>query len=102
MKHVEWSTLRAALDLDPIAVAREESAIEAVITGCTLKDLRQRAGLTQAQLAERMHVSQRRVSAIERGAVSRSEVDTIRSYVAALEGEVYLVAEVGDTIVRIA
>lgn len=102
MKHVEWTTLRDSLDLDPGAVAREESVIEAALAGYTLRELRQRSGLTQAQLAERMHVSQRRVSAIERGEVTRSEFDTIRSYVAALEGQVYLVAEVGNTVVRIA
>ncbi len=98
-------TLAEMLNIRPpdgALVQNEASAIEARLRAQTLREMRQRAGLTQAQLAERMCISQRRVSAIERGQISRAEVDTIRSYVAALDGAVYLVAEVGDTIVRIA
>jgi len=47
-------------------------------------------------------VSQRRVSAIERGKVDRSEVATIRSYVTALGGELELVARIDGMTTQIA
>jgi predicted XRE-type DNA-binding protein len=58
------------------------------------------AGLTQAQVAAVMGVSQARVSQIEHGKVT--EVDAIRGYVEALGGTVDVVARVGDWTVRVA
>ena len=102
MKYTEWSELRATLDVDPEAVAIAESAIESAVAAYLLCELRKSKGLSQAQVASRMGVSQRRVSAIERGEVNRSEVETIRSYIHALGGQVHLVAELDDQVIRIA
>lgn len=53
-----------------------------------------RRGVTQAELADALGVSQARVSKIEHGEVSGIEV--IRSYVAALVGSIDVVARLGD------
>ena len=102
VKHSRWADVMGSLVVDEAVVAATESVLEAQLAGCLLRELRVQQGLTQAQVAGRMAVSQRRVSAIERGDIDHTEVDTIRSYVAALGGSVHLVAEVGDQIVRIA
>lgn len=44
-----------------------------------LRELRKHAGLTQAQLAERIGVGQRQVSKIERGNIDRTNIGTIRN-----------------------
>jgi predicted XRE-type DNA-binding protein len=43
-----------------------------------------------------MGVSQARVSRIEKGQLSRSEVDTLAAYVSALGGRLKIVADFGD------
>jgi DNA-binding XRE family transcriptional regulator len=58
------------------------------------------AGLTQAEVAEALGVSQTRVSKIEHGDVSG--IDVIRSYVAALGGTIEIVASIGDRTWRVA
>ncbi|WP_223841847.1 helix-turn-helix domain-containing protein [Kocuria sp. cx-455] len=49
-----------------------------------LRDLGEGAGLTQAQLAERIGVGQRQVSKIERADLDSAKVGTIRSYLEAV------------------
>ncbi|HEY2505296.1 MAG TPA: hypothetical protein VGI58_02180 [Streptosporangiaceae bacterium] len=43
-----------------------------------------------------MHVSQKRVSAVERGELSRTELGTVAAYVGALGGRVEVIADFGD------
>ena len=61
-----------------------------------LRELREAHHLTQVQLAELMHVSQNRVSSIERGDIDRTQVDTLRGYIEALGGTLVVQAKVGD------
>ncbi|HRD61155.1 MAG TPA: helix-turn-helix transcriptional regulator [Nocardioides sp.] len=61
-----------------------------------LSEIRRAQHITQVELAHRMHVSQPRVSAIERGALSSTEVGTLAAYVEALGGTFRLVADFGD------
>ncbi len=101
----EFTTLDDVLaqrPIDPEVLAGEVSAVEAQMSGYLLRQLRKGQGLSQEQLAERMGVSQRRVSAIERGNVDKSEVATLRSYVTALGGELELVARIDGTTTQIA
>ncbi len=101
----EFTTLDDVLaqrPIDPEVLAEEVSAVEAQMSGYLLRQLRKGQGLSQEQLAERMGVSQRRVSAIEHGKVDMSEVATIRSYVTALGGELALVARIDGTTTQIA
>jgi DNA-binding XRE family transcriptional regulator len=74
------------------AVARERR--EAYVRGRQLAEMRTAAGLTQAELADALGVTQARVSKIEHGEVSG--IDVVRAYVAALGGSVDVVARLGD------
>ena len=58
--------------------------------------MRKRLGLTQAEVAERMHVRQERVSAIERAKVDTSELRTLASYIKALGGRMEIIADFGN------
>lgn len=57
--------------------------------------LRRQAGVTQAELAQRLGVRQERVSAIERANPSAAEVRTLAAYVQALGGRLVLMADFG-------
>ena len=61
----------------------------------SLTELRHDAGLTQAEVAEAMAVSQQRVSAIESGSVS--SLATLAEYVRALGGELKVIADFGSS-----
>jgi DNA-binding XRE family transcriptional regulator len=65
-----------------------------------LAEMRKKAGLTQAEVAEAMGVSQQRVSAIESGAVA--ELATLGDYIRALGGELKVIADFGDSWRRVA
>jgi DNA-binding XRE family transcriptional regulator len=67
---------------------------EAYVRGHQLAEMRAAAGLTQAELADALGVSQARVSKIEHGEISG--IDIVRAYVAALGGTVDVVARIGD------
>jgi transcriptional regulator with XRE-family HTH domain len=56
--------------------------------------MRTAAGLTQAELANALGVSQARVSKIEHGDISG--IDVVRAYVAALGGTFDVLARLGD------
>jgi DNA-binding XRE family transcriptional regulator len=60
-----------------------------------LAEMRRRLGLTQAEVADRMHVRQERVSAIERAKVDASELRTLAAYVKALGGRLEIIADFG-------
>jgi DNA-binding XRE family transcriptional regulator len=60
-----------------------------------LAEMRKRLGLTQAEVAERMHVRQERVSAIERAKVTASELRTLTAYIEALGGRMEIIADFG-------
>jgi transcriptional regulator with XRE-family HTH domain len=62
----------------------------------SLKQLRKERGLTQAQVAIRMHVSQARVSSIENRAFDMTRIATVTSYVRALGGATVVQAVFGD------
>ncbi|MFD0855817.1 helix-turn-helix domain-containing protein [Actinomadura adrarensis] len=65
-----------------------------------LTGMRKKAGLTQAEVAEAMGVSQQRVSAIESGSVA--ELGTLADYIHALGGELKVIADFGDSWQRVA
>ena len=117
MKAVRWEdTKREIRELEPgwdtpdRVAERERSRAEmrAEQRGYQLAQLRKNTGLTQAQVAAMMSVSQARVSQIEHGKVTEiehgkvTEVDAIRGYVEALGGTVHIAARVGDWTVRVA
>jgi DNA-binding XRE family transcriptional regulator len=67
----------------------------------TLAQARERAGLTQAQVAARMNVRQERVAAIERAEPGAAEVRTLAAYVQALGGRLEIMADIGDERIRL-
>lgn len=67
-----------------------------------LRELRQQAGLTQQQLADRIGVSQRQVSKIEHGDIDNARIGTIRGYLEAVGGGLAIEYVTGDARVRVA
>lgn len=67
-----------------------------------LRELRQQVDLTQVELASELHVSQNRVSRIERGEIDKAQVDTLRRYVAALGGTLRLEVQIGEETFQLA
>lgn len=70
--------------------------MRAELCGYRLRELRERRQLTQVQLAQQLDVSQNRVSAIEKGDIDRTQVDTLRRYVQALGGTLDITVTLGD------
>ena len=109
MKAVRWEdTKRRIREINPDwdsperVEERERSRedLRAEQRGYQLAQLRKNAGLTQAQVAAAMAVSQARVSQIEHGKIT--EMDAVRAYVEALGGTVDVIAHVGDWTIRVA
>jgi DNA-binding XRE family transcriptional regulator len=73
---------------------RRRKALMARQSGHRLAEERKRHGLTQAQLAEVMHVTPGRVSQIERGELAT--IEAIARYIQALGGRLDLVANFDD------
>lgn len=67
---------------------------EAYVRGHQLAEMRATAGVTQAELADALGVSQARISKIEHGEISG--IDVVRAYVVALGGTIDVVARLGD------
>jgi DNA-binding XRE family transcriptional regulator len=81
---------------DEAAVAAFKEEALAEVRAHRLAEVRQQHGLTQTDLADRLHISQTAVSKIERGELARSELSTIRKYVEALGGRLEIIADFGD------
>ncbi|WP_066364547.1 helix-turn-helix domain-containing protein [Herbidospora mongoliensis] len=106
---VKWSDTKAQrreIDPDcdsPERIADREASREqmrAELRGAQLADMRKRLGVSQQVLAERMGISQARVSQIEHGQIGG--LDVVRSYVTALGGTLEVVADFGDHTVKVA
>lgn len=67
-----------------------------------LRELREKAGLTQAQLAERIGVGQRQVSKIENGDLENTKLGTIRGYLEAVGGRMTVEYVFGDQRISVA
>ena len=101
MAEEHWPTLEEieARDkgrIDEARVAEHRERVRAAQRAYRLAEIRKAQGLTQTDVAEAMHVSQRRVSAVERGDITRTELGTVASYVEALGGRIEIVANFGD------
>ncbi|WP_424536055.1 helix-turn-helix domain-containing protein [Sphaerisporangium viridialbum] len=95
---VTWEELRAQLiqpeDEQEVAELRDE--LVARQRAYQLAEARQKLGLRQEDVAQAMGVSQARISQIENGVIS--EVATLAAYVAALGGQLKIVADFGESI----
>jgi DNA-binding XRE family transcriptional regulator len=85
-------------DRAAVQEARDKRALKIRVDYLT--EMRRKAGLTQADVAEIMGVTQQRVSAIENGAVA--ELATLADYIRAIGGELKVIADFGDSWRRVA
>ena len=100
-RHYRWDTTLGerqrgdpGID-DPARRAAARDARNARDIGYHLAQIRKQQGMTQAQVAAAMGVSQVRVSRMEHGDVEKMQVESIASYVAAIGGHLRLVADFG-------
>ncbi|MEJ7837703.1 MAG: XRE family transcriptional regulator [Thermomicrobiales bacterium] len=87
----------------------DRSAVDALkkrmleqVAAYRLSDLRKAMDVTRVALAERLHVSQNRVSRIEKGDLEHTQIDTLRKYVEAIGGRLHVEVELADERILIA
>ncbi|AZP36651.1 XRE family transcriptional regulator [Acidipropionibacterium acidipropionici] len=88
--------------VDERLVRAAEDQMRAEVRAYKLRELRERAGLTQAQLAERIGVGQRQVSKIEHGDLDSAKLGTIRRYLQAVGGDLAVEYVAGDQRLQVA
>jgi predicted XRE-type DNA-binding protein len=93
-----WREIRAeavaAGRLDPKRADAARRDMHDAVQAHQLADIRRAQGhARQADVADLMGVSQARVSKLESGDLSRTELGTLQSYVAALGGRLRIIAE---------
>ena len=99
----DWDDVRAELDDgDHGAIEAERARTEAWISAFHLAEERQRLGLTQREIAERMGVTPGRVSQIENGDLDINEVATLSRYAAALGARLRIIFDYGTDMRQIA
>ena len=81
--------------VDDARVSAIESTFRQEIRAVRLKEIRSTYAITQTTLAQQLHVSQNRVSRIERGDIDKTQVETLRRYIEALGGELMVEATFG-------
>jgi predicted transcriptional regulator len=95
-----WNEVRAEAratgQLDEQRIAEHRRRMRAQVPAHRLAEIRESSGLNQTDVANRLGVSQSRISRLERGELDRTEIATVRAYVGALGGEVEIVARFGD------
>ena len=92
----KWEEIRDEAGVDPALVQAARYELLASVRSARLAEVRKSRSLTQSDVAAQMGVSQVRVSQIERGQLTASEVGTLVSYVEALGGRLTMVADFGD------
>lgn len=88
--------------VDQERVDAHKERMLAEVRAYRLRELREAAGLTQVQLAERIGVGQRQVSKIENGDLDSAKIGTIRGYLQAVGGGLSIEYVLGDERVQVA
>ncbi|MEV7347881.1 helix-turn-helix domain-containing protein [Micromonospora chalcea] len=88
-----WRDVRSRADLNETTVEQHKERMRGEVRAARLREMRERRGLTQQQVADRMKVSQPRVAAIENGELPKAEVGAVVRYIRALGGNVEIVAD---------
>ncbi|WP_067796167.1 helix-turn-helix domain-containing protein [Nocardia beijingensis] len=95
-----WKDVKADVHaqglIDPAHVTKAKREIEGAQRAYRLAQVRKAQARTQTEIAEAMGVTQARVSNIERGDMSHTELGTLAAYVRALGGKLRVVAEFGN------
>lgn len=88
--------------VDPERADSARKEMHDAVQAQRLADIRKAHGhARQADVAELMGVSQARVSQLESGDLSHTELGTLQSYVAALGGSLRVVADFGESTVEL-
>lgn len=87
--------------VDEERVQAHQNTMLAQVRAYRLRELRERAGLTQAQVAERIGVGQRQVSKIENGDLESTRIGTIRGYHEAVGGGLAVDFVIGDQRIQV-
>ncbi|PWG65675.1 helix-turn-helix domain-containing protein [Bifidobacterium callitrichidarum] len=87
---------KADHNLDEQEIARAQERMLDEIRLYELKEARKAQDLTQKTIAERMGVSQKRISTLESGDVDKTEVSTLRRYLEAIGGKLQITALMPD------
>ena len=82
-------------------IHREALRLIAECRACELQEARRAEHLTQSYVAERMGISQARVSEVESGDVSSLKVGTLARYAEALGGTFEAIIQIGDKTIRL-
>lgn len=101
-----WREVRAEAiaqgRLDPAKADAARKEMHEAVQAQRLADIRKAHGhVRQADVAALMGVSQARVSKLESGDLSHTELGTLQSYVAALGGNLRIVADFGESTVEL-
>lgn len=101
-----WREIRAdAIEqgrLDPTRADAARKEMHDAVQAQRLADIRKAHGhARQSDVAALMGVSQARVSKLESGDLSHTELGTLQSYVAALGGNLRIVADFGENTVEL-
>ena len=100
-----WEDIRKeAIDagmLDADRLAEGTRQLRDRVRAYRLAELRKAQATSQRTVAEMMGISQARVSKIENGDLSHTELGTLQAYVAALGGTLSVVADFGDETLRV-
>ena len=95
----KWNDIKAG-KLSPAKVAHIERRARRDLVRMNLRELRQMAGKTQAEVAEITEMTQSALSKLERR--DDTPLPTLRRYVEALGGELEIVAVIGNKRVTLA
>jgi len=96
---ISWDDMKEELGFTEAERKEIEAGAQVLIAqsrAYRLAELRRRQHATQVDIAKAMGVTQARVSRIEKGELTRSEVDTLAAYVQALGGKLKIIADFGD------
>lgn len=86
---------------NPEAIERHKQWMLDEIRAYKLRELREAQHLTQVNLAKKLDVSQNRVSKLERGEISRTQIGTLQRYVEALGGTLHVEVEADNERIRL-
>lgn len=94
----KWSELRDPTMANPARRARIEARERAMDTIVALAKVREQRGVSQAELAHDLQVTQANISKIERKALSGDDLylSTVSNYIAAMGGQLQLIARFPD------
>lgn len=98
MTGTNWQEIKAK-KFTPEQIQQIDDAVEQELLEMDLRTLREAAGLTQEELAQRVAVTQSQLSKLERREDFR--LSTLRRYVAALGGQLEIVAIVDGKRIRL-